>query len=147
MFEIIFHNSYKSKSKVGDCSWSRPEGSLFNSYYTEGLGWALNLSLDCSTLPSIHTLYCLLLSKEVSSTILKVFGMTRPRIEARSPGTLANTLPKLLTVIVLILTRIFFYLNLTFFFKQITSSLNRLQWEYVTQMYVADINLARESIT
>ena len=24
-----------SKSKVGDCSRGRPEGSLFNSYYTE----------------------------------------------------------------------------------------------------------------
>ena len=33
------------------------------------------------------------LSKEVSSTILKVFGTTRPRIEHRSPGPLANTLP------------------------------------------------------
>ena len=32
------------------------------------------------------------LSKEVSSTISKVFGMTRPEIESRSPGPLANTL-------------------------------------------------------
>ena len=32
-----------------------------------------------------------MLSKEVSSTILKDFGMTRPRIEPRSPGPLANT--------------------------------------------------------
>ena len=31
--------------------------------------------------------------KEVSSTILKVFGMTQPEIEPRSPGPLANTLP------------------------------------------------------
>ena len=45
------------------------------------------------TLPLIHTLYCWVLSKEVSSTILKVFGMTRPGIEPRSPGPLANTLP------------------------------------------------------
>ena len=30
---------------------------------------------------------------EVSSTILKVFGMTRPGIEPRSPGLLVNTLP------------------------------------------------------
>ena len=30
---------------------------------------------------------------EVSSTIFKVFGMTRPGIEPRSPGPLANTLP------------------------------------------------------
>ena len=33
------------------------------------------------TLPLIHTLYCWVLSKEVSSTIFKVFGMTRPGIE------------------------------------------------------------------
>ena len=29
-----------------------------------------------------------MLSKAVSSTIFKIFGMTRPRIEARSPGPL-----------------------------------------------------------
>ena len=34
-----------------------------------------------------------MLGKEVSTTILKVFGMTRPGIEPRSPGPLANTLP------------------------------------------------------
>ena len=33
-----------------------------------------------------------MLSKEASSTIFKVFGMTRPGIEPRSPGPLANTL-------------------------------------------------------
>ena len=38
----------------------------------------------------IHTLYCWMLSKEVSSTILKVFGMTWPGIE---PRPLVNTLP------------------------------------------------------
>ena len=80
-------------SKVGDCRWGRPEGSLFNSYYTEVLGRALLLSLDCSTLPLIHTLYCWMLSKEVSSTIFKVFGMAQPGIEPRSPRPLANTLP------------------------------------------------------
>ena len=37
--------------------------------------------------------YCWLLSKEVSSTIFKVFGMTRPGIEPRSLRPLANTLP------------------------------------------------------
>ena len=31
--------------------------------------------------------------QEVSSTIFKVFGMTRPGIEMRSPGPLANILP------------------------------------------------------
>ena len=33
-----------------------------------------------------------MLSKEVSSAIFKVFGMTRPGIERRSPGSLAYTL-------------------------------------------------------
>ena len=73
-------------SKVGDRSRRRPEGSLFNSPL-------LLLSLDCSTLPLIHTFYCRVLSKEVSSTIFKVFGMTWPGIEPRFPGRLANTLP------------------------------------------------------
>ena len=35
-----------------------------------------------------------MLSKGVSSTIFKVFGMMRPGIEPRSPGPLVNTLPK-----------------------------------------------------
>ena len=56
-------------------------------------GRVLLLSQNCSTLPLIRTLYCRVLSKEVSSTIFKVFGMTRPGIEPRSPGSLANTLP------------------------------------------------------
>ena len=34
-----------------------------------------------------------MLSKELSSTIFKVFGMTRSGIEPRSSGTLARTLP------------------------------------------------------
>ena len=55
-------------SKVGDHSWGRPEGSLFNSYYTKVWGRMLLLSLDCSTLPLIRTLYCWVLSKEVLST-------------------------------------------------------------------------------
>ena len=42
--------------------------------------------------PLICTFYCRVLRKEVSSTILKVFGMMRPGIEPRSPGPLANTL-------------------------------------------------------
>ena len=44
----------------------------------------------CSILPLIRTLYCWVLSKEVSSTIFKVFGMTRPGIEPRSPGPLSE---------------------------------------------------------
>ena len=87
------NNNNKVVSKVGDRSRGRPEVSLFNSEYTEVSGRALLLSLDFSTLPLIHTLYCWVLSKEVSSTIFKVFGMTRPGIEPRSTGPLANTLP------------------------------------------------------
>ena len=41
----------------------------------------------------VEGLYCWVLSKEVSSTIFKVFGMTRPRIEPKSPKPLVNTLP------------------------------------------------------
>ena len=73
-------NEYQGRtwklSKFGDCYRGWPEGSLFNSYYTEVYGRALILSLDCSTLPLIRTLYCWVLSNEVSSTIFKVFGMT-----------------------------------------------------------------------
>ena len=80
-------------SKVGDHSQGRPEGSLFNSYNTKVLGRPILLSQDRSTLSLIHTLYCWVLSKEVSSTIFKVFSMMWPGIEPRSPGPLANTLP------------------------------------------------------
>ena len=77
-------------SKIGDRCRGQPEGSLFNRYYTEVLGRPLLFSLDSSASP---TLYCWELSKKVSSTIFKVFGMTRSGIEPRSPGPLANTLP------------------------------------------------------
>ena len=55
--------------------------------------WDVTLFLDCSTLPLKRSLYCWVLSKAVSSTIFKVFGMTRPGIEPRTSGPLANTLP------------------------------------------------------
>ena len=61
-------------------SW-RSEGSLFNNYHTVVSGRAQLLSLDCSTLLLIRTLYCLVLRKDVSNTIFKVFGMTRPGTE------------------------------------------------------------------
>ena len=80
-------------SKVGDRNRGQPKGSLFNSYYTEMYGKAPLRSLDCSTLPLIRTLYCWALNKEISSAIFKVFAMTRPGIEPRSPEWLANTLP------------------------------------------------------
>ena len=82
-----------SKSKVCDRSQGRPKGSLFNSYYTKMQGRALLLSVDCSTLPLKRTLYCWVLNKKVSSTIFKVFDMTRPGIEPRSSGPLVNPLP------------------------------------------------------
>ena len=44
-----------------------------------------------SILHLIRTLYCWVLSKVVSSTTFKVFGMTQPGIEPRSPGPLADT--------------------------------------------------------
>ena len=40
----------------------------------------------------MRTLYCRVLSKKVSSTIIKVFGMTLPGIEPWSPEPLATTL-------------------------------------------------------
>ena len=83
----VFLNIY---SVVGDSSRGRPEGSLFNSYYTEVKGRALLLSLDCSTLDWIRSLYCWVLSKEASSPIFKVFGMMRPGIESSSPETERN---------------------------------------------------------
>ena len=53
----------------------------------------------CYSFPLIATLYpwyipyiCWVLSMEVSSTIFKVFGMTRTEIEPRPLGPLANTL-------------------------------------------------------
>ena len=48
-----------------------------------------SFSLDCPTLPLIRTLYCWMLSKEVSSTIFWILGMTRPGIEPRSSEPLA----------------------------------------------------------
>ena len=90
---LKYYWTLSKKSKAGNRYRRRPEGSLFNSYYTEMWGRALLLSLDCYTLPLIPPSYCWVLSKEASSTIFKVFGMTRPGIETRSPGPLANTLP------------------------------------------------------
>ena len=55
----------------------------FSIATTPRCGRALLLSLDCWVL-----------SKEVSSSIFKVFGMTRSGIEPRPPGPLANTLGK-----------------------------------------------------
>ena len=75
----------------GDRSRGRPVGSLFNCYYTKLLRRVQVLYQDCSTLPSILTLYCWMLSKEVSRNIFKVFGITWPGIEPRSPRSWTNT--------------------------------------------------------
>ena len=83
LYCIIFITHSFDRSKVGNCRRGWPEGSLFNSFYT---------SLDCSTLPLIHTIRCWVLGKEASSTIFIVFGMTWPGIEPQSPESLANTL-------------------------------------------------------
>ena len=56
------------------------------------LGRALLVSLNCSTLPFVLTLWCWLLSKTASITIFCVFCMTRPGIEPRAHGPLANIL-------------------------------------------------------
>ena len=91
---VLDWNTWKhTKVKFGDHSRGQPEGSLFNSFYIKVLGRAVLLSLDCSALPLIRTLYCWVLGKDVSSTIFKVFGMTWPGIEPKSPRPLANTLP------------------------------------------------------
>ena len=89
----VQRDNSKKSCKVGDPSRGRSEDSFYDCYYPEVWRRALLLSLDYSTLPLIRTLYCWVLSKEVSSTIFKVFGMTRPGIEPRSPGPLANTQP------------------------------------------------------
>ena len=112
------------------------KGSFFNSYYTVVQGRELLLSLDCSTLPLIRILYCWVLSKKVSSTIFKAFGMTRPGIKPRSPGPLANTLPTRPIQIIFNNSKkffffyfffyffyFFFYLFIFFFFKSLHSTL------------------------
>ena len=74
---------------AGDRSRGRPDGLIFDSYYTKVLRRVLLLSLDCSTLPLIPML-------SVMQGGIKyhfwVFCMTRPGIEPRCPGPLANTL-------------------------------------------------------
>ena len=68
-------------------------GRKTNTTTTTCRGGRYSFSLECSILPLIRTLYCWVLSKEVSSIIFTVFGITRSGIELRSPGPLTNTLP------------------------------------------------------
>ena len=79
-------------SKVGDLSPGWPKGSLFDSYYTKVYGGATPFpGLIYFTLDP----YLIMLSVNqggIKYDFLLVFGMTRPGIEPRSPGPLANTL-------------------------------------------------------
>ena len=81
-----------SKVKLATLVEGDPKAPFFNRYNTELLGKALLHSLDHSTLHLRLTLQCWVLSKAASSTIFWVFRRTRPGIEPRSPGPLANTL-------------------------------------------------------
>ena len=92
LYGCMFDFRFYFKSKVGDLRQGWPLDSFFDSYYTKLLRRDLHLSLDCSTLPLIGALLCWVLSKEPSSNIFRVFGKTRPGIEPRSPGPIANTL-------------------------------------------------------
>ena len=76
---IIIEGDQKALFSIVTTPMCREERYSFSRF-------APNLSL-------MRTLYCWVLSKEVSSIIFKVFGMTQPGIEPRSPGQLANTLP------------------------------------------------------
>ena len=55
----LIKENHKNKQTVvvDDRSQGGPEGSLFNSYYTEVSGKALLLPSDFSPLPLIRTLY------------------------------------------------------------------------------------------
>ena len=85
MYTYIF--VYK-KAKLGDCSQGRPEGLIFNGYYTgttpfRGL---LNFTLDT---------YLIILNAKQGGIKyhLLVFGSISPEIEPQSPGPLAKLNP------------------------------------------------------
>ena len=85
--------SYKSKvSKVGDRSRGRPESSFSIATTPKCRGEHYFFPRIVPLYPW-YIPYIVVLSKEVSSTIFKVFGMMWPGIEPKSPGPLANTLP------------------------------------------------------
>ena len=72
------------KSKVGDRSQGQPEGSLFISYYTEGVGEGAT--------PFLYSWYLIVqcVKQGCIEHRFSVFGMTRPGIEPRSPRPLVN---------------------------------------------------------
>ena len=53
---LLPYSTMSNKIKLADHRRGWPKATIFNSYYTELLGRALLLSLDCSTLPLIGTL-------------------------------------------------------------------------------------------
>ena len=71
----------------------------------------LLLSLDCSTLPLIPSLYWWVLSKEASSTLFWVFGMTQP-------GSLVNTLTVMPMSSIITSTKVRQVNNTTKFYQQ-----------------------------
>ena len=77
-----------SKSKVGDRGRGQPEATT-----PRCRGGRYSFSWIDPLYPRYVPLYCWVLSQELSSTIFKVFGMTRPEIEPKSPGPLENSLP------------------------------------------------------
>ena len=88
----LFNPWDKVKSKLATLVEGDPKAPFSIATKTEMYGRALLLSLDCSILPLILTLYYWMLSKATSSTIFWVFGMTWPGIEPRSPRPWVNIL-------------------------------------------------------
>ena len=70
--------------KVGDRSRGRPEEALLNGYYTELKG-GCNCFLGLA--PLILDTYLTMLS------VFRLFHMSRPVFDLRSPEPLANTVP------------------------------------------------------
>ena len=93
LVKLANHNTTWGTHILDKFIWGRSEGSLFDSYHTKVLRRVILLSLDCSAFSLIRIVYCWVLSKDISSTIFKVFGVTRPGIEPWSLGPLVNTLP------------------------------------------------------
>ena len=84
---------YNLVSEVGNRSQGRPEGSLFNSYYTKVYGEGAT-SFPALLHFTLDTYLLLLIVKQGGIKYhFYVFGMTWPGIEPRSSGPLANTLP------------------------------------------------------
>ena len=55
-YSFLFSAHLINIYKLADCSWGQTKGSLFNNFYIKVWGRAQLLSMNCSTLPLIHTL-------------------------------------------------------------------------------------------